>query len=207
MSGDVMAQTSSLSTERAPGTPPADLSTRPTSTKNKVHKFFNSYPQYERRAADAFAVNGIPLRGIRETGGCAELVIIGQPITVDIPSEGVVDSAHYGYVYAMAVVGESSRDGCDDILPETHKGHLVTGSGDETLKVIPIGRPTCNHVSDYGMVVVEGWEPIGAGAYVRRRQRCHLVCCHERRHRFCWVPGRIRYGIFPLPFRAIRNLK
>ena len=43
---------------------------------------------------------------------------------LDVPPENVIDSAHYGYVYAMAVLVR----GEGEVL-------LVTGSGDETVKV------------------------------------------------------------------------
>jgi len=90
------------------------------SIARKAHKFFDSYPQYERKAADLLANNGStspPSHGL-----------LGQPVLhLQIPQCNVVDSAHYGYVYAMAIIENP------DLEPE--RVQLITGGGDETLKV------------------------------------------------------------------------
>jgi di- and tripeptidase len=128
--------------DTTPGTPADGPSTisPPGSVgrKSRVHKFFDSYPQYERRAADALARNGAPqgaglFQGVGECLGAGPLA--SQPTVLDIPPEHVIDSAHYGYVYAMAIIGSTCRDGAEETSPSKYDGHIVTGSGDETLKV------------------------------------------------------------------------
>ena len=50
----------------------------------------------------------------------------------NIPAQNVIDSAHYGYVYCMALLPDTSQRAAGaaskDVL-------LATGSGDETVKV------------------------------------------------------------------------
>ncbi|KAF5382706.1 hypothetical protein D9615_002814 [Tricholomella constricta] len=94
-------------------------STSATVTR-KVHKFFDSYPQYERKPADIFARNG--------TGGTSSPDFVHElcaPVQgyLTILAGNVIDSAHYGYVYCMAIL-----DGNDSV-------QLATGSGDETVKL------------------------------------------------------------------------
>ncbi|KAG6845113.1 hypothetical protein H0H87_000540 [Tephrocybe sp. NHM501043] len=107
------------------GSGTSTLSTIPV---RKAHKFFDSYPQYERRPADLFARN--PTTGV---GGGA-----GSPPKpehmpayglLNIPPTNVIDSAHYGYVYCMALL-EKGSDTAEDGLVQ-----LATGSGDETVKL------------------------------------------------------------------------
>ncbi|KAG7087427.1 hypothetical protein E1B28_013393 [Marasmius oreades] len=82
--------------------------------QRKVHKFFDSYPQYQRRPADLFANNG---SGTPSEAG-------GDEPRLSIPANNSIESEHYGYVYCMA-------------LSEGGRGtvKLLTGSGDETVKV------------------------------------------------------------------------
>jgi hypothetical protein len=112
-----------------------------TSTPNrKAHKFFDSYPQHERRSADIFATNNAFASlsiAARSSEGCVQLST--PPVAknmLQIPPSNVIDSAHYGYVYCMALM-PSARDGSDDQLLGTTRDYelLVTGSGDESFKV------------------------------------------------------------------------
>ncbi|TFK52694.1 Zn-dependent exopeptidase [Heliocybe sulcata] len=119
---------------------PGSGTSTPSSRARKAHKFFDSYPQYERRAADIFAVNGTltPSTSLSSDGEpCVQLAApVSLPRAVlHVPPENVIDSAHYGYIYCMALL-PSNRDGSDDPEP-TLKGktQLVTGSGDETVKL------------------------------------------------------------------------
>ncbi|KAI0770453.1 hypothetical protein C8Q74DRAFT_1275531 [Fomes fomentarius] len=61
-----------------------------------------------------------------------------EPVAVlHVPAEHVIYSAHYGYVYCMALL-PSTREGSDHVLDEKGEGHhlqLVTGSGDSTVKL------------------------------------------------------------------------
>lgn len=84
----------------------------PSGSHRRAHKFFDSYPQYERKPADLLANN---------TGASSPNLEEHIPRR-RIPSSNVIDAAHYGYIYCMAWTNESGP-------------RLVTGAGDETLKV------------------------------------------------------------------------
>jgi len=93
-------------------------------TSRKAHKFFDSYPQYERKPADIHANN--ECSGLRGRSS-PDLDRSDTPPPQDylsIPAYNVLDSAHYGYIYCMVVL----RRGRQAI-------QLATGSGDETVKV------------------------------------------------------------------------
>jgi di- and tripeptidase len=118
--------------------PTPDPQTGASTPSRKAHKFFDSYPQFEHKPADIHARNSLSrlsdalsrVEDLRE-GGSA--LMTGE--NCHIPATNVIDSAHYGYVYCMALI-PSSRDTSSESI--THKGqkvHLVTGSGDETVKV------------------------------------------------------------------------
>ncbi|KAH9480318.1 putative di- and tripeptidase DUG2 [Psilocybe cubensis] len=98
-----------------------------TSTPNKLatarqaHKFFDSYPQYERKAADIHAKNGKPGRGSPDSDRSDAS---GPGEYLCIPATNVIDSAHYGYIYTMTIL-----TGWDQGI------HLATGSGDELVKL------------------------------------------------------------------------
>lgn len=96
-----------------------------TSTPNtrKAHKFFDSYPQYERKAADIYANNGVGrIRGRISPDSDHSDLATGEGLGV--PATNVIDSAHYGYIYCMTMLSE--REGVIQ---------FATGSGDETVKV------------------------------------------------------------------------
>jgi di- and tripeptidase len=103
-----------------------------TSTPRLAHKFFNSYPRFQRRSPDLESSNGINKLA---QGGDGHVIFVGPPTPraeFTIPAQNVIDSAHFGYVYCMVLI-PSTRQGAistaqKDVL-------LVTGSGDETVKV------------------------------------------------------------------------
>jgi len=95
-------------------TTPSKLASR------KAHKFFDSYPQYERRPADIYA-NNVPGRGSPDSDRTDSS---GPGEHLGIPPDNVIDSAHYGYLYCMTLLAEGDRG-----------LQLATGSGDETVKV------------------------------------------------------------------------
>ncbi|KJA17478.1 hypothetical protein HYPSUDRAFT_146481 [Hypholoma sublateritium FD-334 SS-4] len=114
-----------------------------TSTPNtrKAHKFFDSYPQYERKAADIYANNGVGrIRGRISPDSDHSDLATGEGLGV--PATNVMDSAHYGYIYCMTMLSE--RDGVVQ---------FATGSGDETVKIWNFSDKTptlahefeCNH--------------------------------------------------------------
>jgi di- and tripeptidase len=97
--------------------------------QRQAHKFFDSYPIYERKPADVFAKNS--RAGGR--GSPDSDVSVPSPIAhLEIPAANVVDSAHYGYVYCMAVSHPSD---------EHKEPRLATGSGDESVKVGSVTFP------------------------------------------------------------------
>lgn len=109
----------------------------PAGLSRKAHKFFDSYPQYERRPADINAMNGMmtPPMTTVDTDGCVQHASVPAPKAfLQVPATNVIDSAHYGYVYCMALL-PSTREGSDDPAPVSGATQLVTGSGDETVKV------------------------------------------------------------------------
>lgn len=93
----------------------SDGTTTPNgSVIRKVHKFFDSYPQFAGKPADLNANNP-------------------QTPSFEIPSEAprlvvsaanVVESEHFGYIYCMTVIDEGSSGVT-----------LATGSGDEAVKI------------------------------------------------------------------------
>ncbi|KAI9064650.1 Zn-dependent exopeptidase [Trametes sanguinea] len=129
----------------------------PTSSSRKAHKFFDSYPQYTRRPADLNARNptcasclptsvsgSLPVSSSSRDlstpspDPCLQGESIKPPLAVlQVPPECVIFSAHYGYVYCMALL-PSNKEGSDDPLFEDisdGKLQLVTGSGDSTVKL------------------------------------------------------------------------
>ncbi|KAJ4481002.1 hypothetical protein J3R30DRAFT_3656697 [Lentinula aciculospora] len=89
--------------------------TTPNGTSvRKAHKFFDSYPQFDRRPADLNANN--PQTPIP--------YFSSEVPRLEVPSTNVIESEHFGYIYCMTVLDE--RD--SGIT-------LVTGSGDETVKI------------------------------------------------------------------------
>ncbi|KAJ7457667.1 hypothetical protein B0H11DRAFT_2063012 [Mycena galericulata] len=126
-----------------------------TSTPRKAHKFFDSYPQYERKPADIYANNG----SSRDTSPHSDRSTVPAPRAyLNIPAENVLDSAHYGYIYCMALLPANEAGGV----------RLVTGSGDEFVKIWDCsGIPTelhafeCNNGAIFSLVVKD--ETVYAG--------------------------------------------
>ena len=102
------------------------------STPRRAHKFFNSYPRSQRRSPDLETSNGVS----DLTRSLDSHVVFVNPPTAraefNISAQNVIDSAHYGYVYCMALLPDTSQRAAGatskDVL-------LATGSGDETVKV------------------------------------------------------------------------
>ncbi|KAL0579213.1 hypothetical protein V5O48_002775 [Marasmius crinis-equi] len=82
----------------------------------KAHKFFDSYPQYQRKPADIFANNSPRISALLDDGRV-------EP-RLAIPASNSIESEHFGYVYCMTLLDDKE-----------HGVRLVTGSGDETVKV------------------------------------------------------------------------
>lgn len=92
------------------------------SAARKAHKFFDSYPQYQRKQADLFAKNGTG--GVKAGTSTPDDECMQPQAWLSITADNVIDSAHYGYVYCMTLLYDT--DG--SVL-------LATGSGDESVKV------------------------------------------------------------------------
>lgn len=103
-----------------------------TTTPRLAHKFFNSYPRFQRRSPDLESSNGINKLA---QGGDGHVVFVGPPTPraeFSIPAQNVIDSAHFGYVYCMVLI-PSTRQGATSTAQKDVL--LATGSGDETVKV------------------------------------------------------------------------
>lgn len=123
-----------------------------TPPSRKAHKFFDSYPQYTRRPADlnarnptcaSCAISTTPPsasspRSRTPPDPCVQSDVVQPLLSVfQVPPENVIYSAHYGYIYCMALL-PSHRDGSDDFTFEMDQDRplqLVTGSGDSMVKV------------------------------------------------------------------------
>lgn len=116
----------------------ASATSTPGGQSRKVHKFFDSYPLFDRRPADINAVNGMmtpPMTTLDSDGHVQRASAPSPRGFLQVPPSNVIDSAHYGYVYCMALL-PSPREGSDDPSPPPNAPtQLVTGSGDETVKV------------------------------------------------------------------------
>ncbi|EFI27177.1 hypothetical protein CC1G_15002 [Coprinopsis cinerea okayama7 len=128
-----------------------------SSSQRQAHKFFDSYPIYERKPADVFARNSrIGGRGSPDS----DLSISISRLHLEIPSKNVIDSAHYGYIYCMTIL----KPGEEDKEPR-----LATGSGDESVKIwkCQANRPTLEHQFQFShgavLAIVANGDTIFAG--------------------------------------------
>jgi di- and tripeptidase len=97
----------------APSSDSSSGVTTPNGTfRRKVHKFFDSYPQFDRRPADLKAKNP------QITANILDAVP-----RLNVPTTNSIESEHFGYIYCMMVLHSNSGT------------TLVTGSGDETVKI------------------------------------------------------------------------
>jgi di- and tripeptidase len=117
---------------------PDSVSSTPGGQSRKAHKFFDSYPRSERRPADINAMNGMmtPPMTMFDSDGCLQHRSAPSPRGfLRVPASNVIDSAHYGYVYCMALLPSTGEVLDDPSLPLDGLTQLITGSGDETVKV------------------------------------------------------------------------
>jgi len=71
-----------------------------------------------------------------DSDGCVQQASAPSPRGfLQVPASNVIDSAHYGYVYCMALLPSTGVVSDDSPLPADGSTQLVTGSGDETVKV------------------------------------------------------------------------
>lgn len=103
----------------------------PNSQPRPVHKFFaGGHPQYQQTKyfdpSSELVLTQLPNNASSQA----------QCTLLSIPATNMVPSAHHGYVYCMAI-SPSPHRGSDDFLhANAHsRTYLVTGSGDESVKV------------------------------------------------------------------------
>ena len=160
----------------------------------KVHKFFDSYPQYTHRPADLFANNSGSLSPSLLEGAmsCTAASVF------DIPASNVIDAAHHGYVYCMALIC-LARTGVDDFTsPADGNCQLLTGSGDETIKVLALVTVEM-HFSLVRSPVVMELRTIWSNphAYIGMFPWRRTISFSPRRNRLCWVSGWICQSLRP----------
>ncbi|KAF7299223.1 Beta-Ala-His dipeptidase [Mycena indigotica] len=110
-----------------------------TPRRREVHKFFDSYPQYERRPADIYANNGPGAQPqSRDISPHSERGGKSPRAFLNISEGNVMDFAHFGYIYCMALLQEEGG---------SSQVRLATGSGDEFVKIwnCSDGTPTEVH--------------------------------------------------------------
>ncbi|KAF5381886.1 hypothetical protein D9757_007553 [Collybiopsis confluens] len=111
----------------------------------KAHKFFDSYPQFERKPADLNANNPQLTTTTTTPSKSYFQQVFSEAQRLGVPATNVIESEHFGYIYCLIVLEwESSTT-------------LVTGSGDETVKIwtcSPSG-PSLSHTFEcnYGAVL------------------------------------------------------
>jgi len=123
----------------------------PSSQPRPIHKFFaGSHPQYQHPMSADSASDLSPTQSSIATSSQLRCTVLS------IPAMNIVPSAHHGYVYCMAI-SPSPHHGSDDILyPDARSSvYLVTGSGDESVKVSCWPLPPCefNGRNSYGIAL------------------------------------------------------
>ncbi|THH23069.1 hypothetical protein EUX98_g8107 [Antrodiella citrinella] len=144
-------------------TPSLDsLSLSGTSTPRRAHKFFDSYPQYTRRVADLNARNSHRNSPSPESSSppsaddCLTQPPLGPITSVEVPATNMIWSAHFGYVYCVALSPSTYEGSDDNPICDVDATRLVTGSGDSTVKLwsLPSGIPTLEHTFECGQGAV-----------------------------------------------------
>lgn len=161
----------------------------PSSQPRPVHKFFaGSHPQYQHTLSADSTSEITPTQSSNVTSPQAECTVLS------IPATNIVSSAHHGYVYCMAV-SPSPYSGSDDILYADPQScvYLVTGSGDESVKVS--ATPSCRTWLT-GRIVVELFLPLaGPPIHLRVQPRRRSIYRSEGGNDLCWMSGRIHQGV------------
>lgn len=175
----------------------------PMAAPRKAHKFWDSYPQYERKPADLESHRGIvPPSAFTTDGKKPKCPTSPTFQTLLISANNVIDSAHFGYVYCMALlplIGEADEHGS-----ASRAGiQLITGSGDETVKVcsfqakFPLVRRRNSKFSlSFSAVAIhQGWP--NSDSYVPMLPWRDLVSRGPQRDHICWLPGWLRANLGP----------
>lgn len=107
--------------------PSAQPETRPPSKRDK---FFESGARAGTHTPSYYAqrhARPLPLN-------LHVLAVADEPKTLHVPAGNVVDSAHYGYIYCMALLPSPHLTASDPVRADGAV-ELLTGSGDEDVKV------------------------------------------------------------------------
>jgi di- and tripeptidase len=117
----------------------------PNSQPRPVHKFFaGSHPQYQHTGSLDPSNELVPTQPSNAAHLPAQLTVLS------IPATNIVSPAHHGYVYCMAISPSPHRGSDDFLYTDSHSSvYLVTGSGDESVKVGYLPITLC---------VVDEWE-------------------------------------------------
>ena len=120
----------------------------------------------------------------------------------NIPAQNVLDSAHYGYVYCMALLPSACKRAAGATREED--ALLATGSGDETVKVcvarmrhekLKLDRAWAIVVLYLGLEVFS--RRLEAPQYHRVHPRRRPLPCRARGYFIRRLPGRIRSCLGP----------
>lgn len=116
-------------------------------TPRRAHKFFDSFPQQLHRAP---AAHNEQHAEESSDGDCVESATSPPTVHVvlNIPGSNVIDSAHYGYIYCMAVIPSYHPRAFGNHTAPDNQLTLATGSGDECVKLWACGpnaRPEVKH--------------------------------------------------------------
>jgi di- and tripeptidase len=149
----------SSSKKRASSRPGADGTSAPGTPGKRFDKFFDSVPQSQRHLVSPTSPlhphshsqilqQHHPLTRVhsRQSEGAPNALSVSSnpaaPHELQVPPENVIESAHYGYVFCMAVspshlyAGERKRESPGQSDSDTDEEvYLITGSGDEDVKV------------------------------------------------------------------------
>lgn len=128
----------------------------PSPQPRPVHKFFaGSHPQYQHPMSADSASDLAPTQSPNTASSQTQCTVL------NIPATNIFSSAHHGYVYCMAI-SPSPHQGSDDILYTDARSsiYLVTGSGDESVKVSCCPPPVLcefNGRNSCGIALLSHW--------------------------------------------------
>ena len=97
----------------------------------KWHRFFDNTPRLGRPVvAPSVANSSAPT-----TPSGASTPFLPQPRVLQVSPQNIIHSAHYGYIYCMALLPSPPEDVTERKTERGDERRLATGSGDETVKV------------------------------------------------------------------------
>ena len=173
-------------------------SSTPGTPGKRFHKFFDSVPQSQRNS-----INPPHKRSSSQhsnAGSVNELNGVSPP-ELHVPPENVISSAHYGYIYCMALSPSHLYGG--DNHPDEEL-YLLTGSGDEEVKVSSSTPLTCN--LSLPIDVARNKRRINRKAYLLRLRRWRVIPHRTKRDHLRRLPRRPHQDIRPRHQDAFAHL-